>query len=90
MSSDFPPFTPDQLAKAVRRSACRSLQKLNVLIADEPERTPYGLRSPYKQSAWAELTPKERIEHARQTLKAQAFDELVSRRGVDLDGTPAP
>lgn len=89
MSSTLPPFTPDQLEKAVRRSACRSLQKLNALIADEPARTPYGLRTPQRPDAWAALTPKERIEHARQILKAQAFDELVARRGVDLDGTPA-
>jgi hypothetical protein len=90
MSSTFPPYTPKQLEREVRRRASRSLKGLSALIADEPARTPYGLRTPYRPNAWAALTPEERIAHARQILKAQAFDELIARRGVDLDGTPAP
>lgn len=86
MSEKLPPFTPEQLKRAVCRSASRSLKRLNVLIADEPHRTPYGLRTPHRPDAWAKLTPSDRIEHARQILKAQAFDEFVARRGVILDG----
>lgn len=86
MPSDFAPFTPEQLKRAIQRSASRRLKRLNALIADEPARTPYGLRTPYRPSEWAALTPSDRIEHARRILKAQAFDELVARRGVILDG----
>lgn len=85
----MPPFTPEELTNAVRKSASRGLRKLSHLIADDPTRTPYGLRKPYKQDAWEALTTKERVEHARGILKAQAFDELVASRGVNLSGTPA-
>ncbi|MFJ6156328.1 hypothetical protein ACIQF8_03155 [Pseudarthrobacter sp. NPDC092184] len=90
MPEKLPPFTPEELERAIRRSASRSLKRLAPLIADEPGRTPRGLRTPYRPDAWAALTPEARIAHARQILKAQAFDELVSARGVTLgDGVVA-
>lgn len=90
MSEKLPPFTPEELERAIRRSASRSLKRLAPLIADKPRRTPRGLRTPYSPEAWAKLTPEERIAHSRQILKASAFDELVSARGVTLgDGVVA-
>jgi hypothetical protein len=87
MDSDFPPYTPEELERQVRRRASKSLARLGPFI-DDPRRTPPGLRAPHLLGAWMKLPQTERFEHARGILKRQLFDELVKERGVILsDGT---